>query len=195
MRNDSKILAVQFAEHLLQIGKDVGVPNKGTVLSVPARGAKSSAQVDQGIAGQSLFPKDFRFVENLLPIRERAVRLLIPETPQRRHLRLTSDARILCHDCDRVARCHEEHIDGKCGPGLGYKKPPFGSGQIKGSVRLVKEYCPARCSDEPWNGHSATVSGELIDILPVAHQVGRAAPIVLGSTFSQAKDRRVADEK
>ena len=117
------------------------------------------------------------------------MRLLITETPERRHLSKPGQARVLAHDLGRIWRGNKKHVEREAARPTRWLKLALRSGEIKRSGRLVEEHRPTRRSDDPWNGDAASVRLQFVAALPADHPVHGAAAIKLSAPLSQAKQR------
>jgi hypothetical protein len=81
MHNGAKMLLVELIQDLFGVGKDSRIPHERTVLGVPARRTESSAQIDQGIAGQFLIAEGLCLGDHFFPTGKSAMRLLVTKAP------------------------------------------------------------------------------------------------------------------
>ena len=95
-------------------------------------------------------------------------------------------------DDARILRDDDKEIDGKRSRG---RQRAFGARQIERAERLVDEETPSGGADQPLHGHPAAMRAEAVTTLSVAHRVNRSAPIELLPAFTEAEERRLADEK
>lgn len=137
--------------------------------------------------------------------------LLVPEGPPRRQLGKPGDAGVLAHDDDGVLRRHDEDVEGKSDRGRhrvravdqrcsrrgehGRRELPLCPGAIECAIGLVNEQRPSVGADEPLDRGAGTVGGEPIAALAVAHLIGRALAVELGSAFTQPEERALGEEE
>src|SRR5947207_15207069 len=98
MQHNLEMHVVQLIDDLLRIRKDIPIEIERAVGSVPPGGTESGPEVYDRITGKSLFSKRLSDGKDFLTTGERSMRLLISQTPKRRHLRVASQSRILRHD-------------------------------------------------------------------------------------------------
>src|SRR5256884_826770 len=98
VQDNVEMFTMEFFDGLLGVGKDASVPGERTVFRVPARRAKSGAEIDERVAGKFLFAKRFRCAENFFVGCERTVRLLVTKSPERRQLRVAGEFGVLGHE-------------------------------------------------------------------------------------------------
>src|SRR5206468_1789355 len=142
-------------------------------------------QVNHRVARKLALTELPSFFENLLRRAERAMRLLIPERPERRHLRVTSDLRIFIHHGCRFRCADHEQIEGE---------RPFRledsvlASQVERSGRLMDEHRPSGGANDKRDGNLPAMRGQLVSALPAAHLVELSAAIELRSALPEAKD-------
>src|SRR5467141_593794 len=124
---------------------------------------------------------------------KRAVRLLITETPQGRHLSMARDARVFRHDESRIKRSDEKQIEGSARTRR--LKRTFRPAEIERTEGLVKKYRPPGGPDDPGDGNPAAVGGKLVTTLPTSHEVDGAATVELGSALPQSKQRHISGQE
>src|SRR5439155_24360030 len=101
---------------------------------IPARRAETGAQINERLAGELLLAKGFRLFQDLLGAGERAVRLLIAESPERRHLRVACEPRVLGHEARRLSRADDEQVD-RQRRGAERIEAPLGAREVERAVR------------------------------------------------------------
>src|SRR5215831_16974643 len=109
----AEVLFMQLIQHFFGIRENPGIPVERSVLCIPSRRTKSSTEVDHGVTWQLLFAEQLCFRDDFFTARQCAMRLLIAKTPQRRHLRESSEPCILTHQYWRLSRRNEEQIERK----------------------------------------------------------------------------------
>ena len=194
------MVVVQLLNHRFRIGKDVGVEGELAVVGVPARRAEAGAEVDHRVARQLLLAEGLRFLKHLLAAGERAMRLLVAERPQRRHLRMAGEPRVLAHDRRRLPRADHEEIERQGGwtrprQRVRHHEPPVCAGQIECAVRLMDEHRPAAGVDQPLHRHAAAMRAQLVAALAATGADRRSAAIELRSALAEAEHRTAAEEK
>src|SRR5438093_12733023 len=100
MKHHPKMHRVQFIDVRFRSWEICGVKAEllvsgrksgGGLLRVPTRRGESSTEIDQCVTRQFLFTELLRDGFHAFVAAERAMRLLIPERPQRRHFRMAGD--------------------------------------------------------------------------------------------------------
>ena len=84
MQDNAKVLLMKFVDGLLGVGKNALVPGEGAVFTVPARGAKPRAEIDERVARKFFIAKGLCFGKHSFVAVEGAVRLLVAKSPERR---------------------------------------------------------------------------------------------------------------
>src|SRR6185369_1076080 len=183
------MLPVQLLDHLFRIREDTRIPCERTIRCVPARRAEARAQINESVAGQFLFTEHLCFSEDFLSAGQSTVRLLITETPERRHFCISGQASVFSHDFHRVAGNGYENIEGQRGFRVGRQELALGSSEIKCAEGVINEHGPSGCPNDPRNWYSAPVGSELVATLTGNHGIGRTATIELRPAFPEAQKR------
>src|SRR5580698_6799963 len=144
MNDSTKILFVQFIQYFFGVGKNSGVPVKRAIFRVPAGGTETGTQINHRVAWQFLFAEHPRFRNYFFAASQRAMRLLIAESPQRRLLGKSGEPCILAENGSWIRGSDQEQIDWQRGIAAGRQKFAFRSGEVEGAKRLMKENCPTR---------------------------------------------------
>ena len=188
-----EIPLVQLLDGGGRVGESFQVPVELAVVRVPAVGAEAGAEVDHHVAGQLLVAHQLRLGHDLFGLGQRAVRLLVAERPQRRHLRVAGEFGVLRHHAGGLFRADHEHVERQSRFGRGRDKlAAFFVGEVERAHRLVNEERPAACADGQLHRHLGAVRGELEAALAAAHAVQDAALVELRSALPQPEQRRVA---
>src|SRR5437879_1427886 len=91
VHDDMKIIPMELIEHFFRIWENVGVPGERAILSIPARRTEPGTQVNERVTGQLLLTKRLRLGDDLFPAGQRAMGLLVTETPERRQFRISRE--------------------------------------------------------------------------------------------------------
>ena len=193
VQHDLVVERVEIVDRLLRIREDVLLPLELAVVRVPARRTEVGAEIDQRVARQLLLAHRLRDPHDFVGARERAMRLLVAERPQRRHLGQPGDARVLAHDRRRILRDDEEAVERQRRAAV--RRRALRPRRSNGAERLVDEERPAVGADQPLDRHAAAVRAQLVAALPVPHRVDDAAAIELRASFAEPEERRLAGEE
>src|SRR6185369_6956272 len=184
MYGDAKIVLLEFIDDLFWIGEYSRVPNERSVCRIPSGRTKTCAQVNHGVARKLFLAKCLCLLQNLVSVRESAMRLLVPEAPKRGLLRISGEPRIFRHDGFGVTGYNHKQIQWqRLSASL-----EFGLrvGERKGAVRLVKEKSPARNTYDPGDRYAPTMSRKFVPTLTTSHGIDGATTIKLRPTFTEA---------
>src|SRR5258708_10463981 len=192
VEHDLVVQVVQVRDSLFGIREGLLLPGELAVVGVPARRAEVGAEIDQRIARQALLAHRPGDPHDLVWTRERAMRLLVAERPERRHLREPGDPRVLAHGLRGIPGDDDEAVERKWGR---RRHPALRASEIEGAERLMDEERPAAGADQPLHRHASAVRPQLVPALPVAHDVDGSAAIELRSAFTERQQRRVADQE
>ena len=203
MQHDLEMIVVQLLNHRVRIGEHLLVERELAVVGVPAGRAEAGAEVDHRLARQLLLAERLRLLQDLLAAGERAMRLLIAERPQGRHLRMAGEPRVLRHDHRRVAAADDEDVDRLRNPVDGGApsriaapdKAAFRSVQLERALRLMNEHGRSAGVHQPWHRHATAVGPQLITALAAARRQRGSAAIELRSTFAKAEDGSSTDRE
>ena len=105
---------------------------------------------------------------------------------------MSSETSVFGHDCRGIAGNGKENVERKSSLRTGRKKLALRTGEVESAERLVNKHRPAGRSDDPGNGYSASVSGELVAALAGNHAVDRTTTIELRPALSEAQQRCVS---
>ncbi len=189
VQRDFEMLLMQLVENRLRIGKNFLVERELAVVRVPPGRAKAGAQINHRVARQFLLAECSSLFQNLFPARQRPMRLLISQAPQRRQFRQSSELAILTHNGRRIARNDQENIQRKCSRRL---EAAFRAAEIECPERLMKIHRPPARADDPRNRHAAAMRAKLIPSLSAAHLIGRSAAIELRPSFAKTEQRHIS---
>src|SRR5216684_5655111 len=118
------------------------------------------------------------------------MRLLIPERPERRHMRIAGYLSPRAHQVYRRIGQDNEDVSGW--GLLRGQKNPLRAPQIEGARWMSKEDSPALGSNHPGDGDACSVGGEVGTYLSVPHCIRGASPIQRMTSLAKTKDRAVA---
>ncbi|GBC78216.1 hypothetical protein HRbin08_01703 [bacterium HR08] len=195
VKDDAEIHLVQLADHALGIREDGPVERERSVGRVPARRSESRPQVDEHVARQLLLAEGSGDRQDFIRTGERAMRLLIAEGPQGRHLGQSCEAGIFGHDLGRLLRSDDEDVQRKRSFGRTWLEAPLRSCEIERPIGLMHEHRPTGRPDEPGDRHAPTVRAQAIPSLTAAHEIARAPTIELWPALSETENRSLAQEK
>jgi hypothetical protein len=191
------VFVMHLSKHRDRVRKNLFIERERAMTGVPTRRGIACAEIDHDVTGELFLAEGLDFVENLLPIAECAMRLLVAKCPYRWKMRMTSKIRELIeYDFGSLWRAGAGRKDKKdivWLRGFGRSKNPFVPRKVEGAHRVVEEDAPPRWTNEPRDGRTPTVD-ELIGFeLTVAHLVDNTTPVKLMATFAKAEHRSVME--
>ena len=188
MQYDLEVFLVQVSNHRRGIRKCAVIEDKRSVARVPARRTKSSAEVDEGVTRELLLAKRLGLRQHFFAARQRAMGLLITQSPDRRQVWKSCQPRVFRQKVRRVFGYDQEDVqrEGSLqGPG---RKAAVFADQVKASKRLMEKQRPPLSADQPGDRHPRAVDGHVVDALAALHGIGDAATVELRPAFAQPED-------
>src|SRR5947209_2061467 len=176
-----------------RIRKGARIPRELAIVGIPPIGAEAGSEINHRVAGQSLFAECPGLSQRLFGRIQSAVRLLISERPEWRHLRKSGDLCILTHYLRGFAGPDDEDVHGKNCLFLECLQASLFSGEIEPSRRSVNEHPPTAGSDQKLNRHPGAVGAKLIASLAADHRVHVTSAIELRTALSQPQQESTCD--
>ena len=172
--------------------KTAGLKRERSVPGVPARWAETGPEIDQRVARELLQAERLGDREDLLATRQRAMRLLVTQGPERRHLGTTGESSIpqpSRSTGSRAVTTKRSMGQGRCRAGRSEATLlPVRSNDRPADERTA----PSRWADRPGHRYATAVGEEATSPLPAPHPIDRASAIKLGTALAKAQDRPVA---
>src|SRR3954467_11165609 len=170
VKHYAEIIVVKLLDDFFRVGKDAGIPGERSIFRVPSGGAEASTEIDQRIAGKLFVAKCSGLGENFFAAGQRAMRLLVSETPQRRHFGVTGEPGVFSHDDGGVRGADKEDVEG--GTGIGRPECTLRSSEIERSEGLMNKHRPSFGADDPRYRNTSSVRFQAISALSAHHAVG-----------------------
>src|SRR5439155_24912534 len=133
---------MQFSDHRRGIRKGAAIEDKRSVPGVPARRTKSRAEVDERVTRQLLLAKRLGLSQHFFAARQRAMRLLITQSPDRRQVWKSGKPRVFCQNVRRVLSHDQEDVERQCRLRAPGRKASVFARQVKASERLMEKTAP-----------------------------------------------------
>src|SRR5689334_1682005 len=157
---------------------------------IPTGWTKARPEIDQDIARKLFLAKRPGFGQDFFPAAERAMRLLIAETPNGGKLRESSQLRVFLQNVRRVFGRDKEEIEGQHRLRRRGNEASQVSRQVEGAVRPMEEESPSGRTHYPGNGHARAENVQARDALAILHRIDLAAAVKLRASFSQSVEER-----
>src|SRR5438067_34893 len=115
------------------------------------------------------------------------MRLQITKRPERRHLGIPSQTRVLGHHYRGLSRSNNEEVYRQRALGIRRIKSSCWAGKIESAEWLMKEHGPATGANEPGDRCPSSMRAQTVSSLAVAHLVLVATSIELWPAFPKSE--------